>query len=101
MDVIMILLAAGIGVFLLWFFEGIVKELAKADDNETIYVRLPRGNSSSRRNPGYSVPQLQRTAAPQSKYCAVPPSGHRVAVCREYPVRDNDMDERISTRRAS
>lgn len=50
MGVIAILLVSGIGVFLLWFFESIVKELAKADDNETVFVRLHRGNSSSRRN---------------------------------------------------
>lgn len=50
MGVITILLAAGIGVFLFWFFEGIVKEIAKADDNETEYVILHRGNSASCQN---------------------------------------------------
>ena len=85
MGVITILLAAGIGVFLFWFFEGIVKEIAKADDNETEYVFLHRGNSASSPNPR----------------CAARPSGCHMTVHVDLPAQDVDTRERISTRRAS
>ena len=116
MGVITILLVSGIGVFLFWFFEGIVKELAKADDNETEYVFLRRGNNSSRQNPRYTAPQNQRNTAPQRQRCTVPqiqraatqsqrctarPSERRITVRRDLPVQDIDIRERISTRRAS
>lgn len=116
MGVITILLVSGIGVFLFWFFEGIVKELAKADNNETEYVFLRRGNNSSRQNPRYTAPQNQRNTAPQnqrytvpqiqraatqSQRCTARPSERRITVRRDLPVQDIDIRERISTRRAS
>ena len=90
MGVITILLAAGIGVFLFWFFEGIVREAVKADNNETEYVFLRRGNDASFPEPG----------------CAARPSGCRMTVRVDIPVlpvlpvQDADARERISARRA-
>ena len=100
MGVITILLAAGIGVFLFWFFEGIVKELAKADDNESEYVILRRSDKASCRNQRLAAP-LSQCASYQVHRSAAPPSGRCIAVRRDLPVQNADIRERISTRRAS